>query len=458
MTKSTNPPPPPKPNSCLTVIKVGVALMGGLITLCGLGGGAVSFFVEWRSRQPIDVTQSLILVAFTTLWVGLGSAVAWQASRAIRQQPAALFRLPRVAVLLPFYVAVLVTGQAIIWFEMMPAFTLPPFHIIAAIMPGFFILAFASRSLQTGEEQSENKPPVEPNQPDSEDETQASNEESEKGPLTEPVEGPPEFTEIANPATTSEKESPLQWREIILQLAGGTFLATSLAFTVEILAAIILFVIFALLTPGAVEQLEDWQRLLESNPLWLQRPANIQEMLLFPPILLTGLTLFVIVAPLCEELFKVVGVLLMSYQRPTAGRIFIWGLAAGAGFALTENLFNTVLGVETWGFVMLLRIGATAMHCLGSGLIALGWQHLQAERRPGRLIGAYGLSVIIHALWNGITIGSASTSMVFLFKPDDTLWLAIGGFVAICLFLMLLTLAIIYLVAIGLISRRLAAN
>jgi len=129
-------------------------------------------------------------------------------------------------------------------------------------------------------------------------------------------------------------------------------------------------------------------------------------------------------------------------------------LAAGAGFALTENLFNTVLALDAWGAVMLLRVGGTLMHCIGSGLIALGWQHMLESHRPWRLAGAYVLAVTIHAMWNGAVIGITGLSLVTVNATGD-ITQTLTGIVTIGLVGVLIVLSIALVVALSLITKRL---
>ena len=84
------------------------------------------------------------------------------------------------------------------------------------------------------------------------------------------------------------------------------------------------------------------------------------------------------------------------------------------------------------------------MHCLGSGLIALGWRHLLVKRRPWWLMGTYGLSVTIHAVWNATAVTIVGIAL-FGFNAHSQAALTLGGvFIALLLgFLLMLALGII---------------
>ncbi len=378
----------------LNAVKIVVIAVGLFITAMGVLAG-IGFIIQLLlSGGEIPVDSAVASASFAVLGIGLGGALAWQAGRSFMGYVSAEFRLPSIWWLLLLYIPVIIIGQLIITFDIFPALTLFPFHILAASIPPLAILAYAGRAL--------------------------------------------------NPAT-------LRWREIIVQLSSGAFLATLVAFIAEIVIGLILLllaIVITALTPGGREFLEELAVNIQ-DPFWVQDPANIQEVLLFPPIAISIAMVFIILAPALEELVKPLGIVLMSYRRPSRAQVFIWGLAGGAGFALVENLFNTVLALDVWAFVMLLRIGGTAMHSLGTGLMGLGWYHTLITRRPWRLAGAYVLSVSIHALWNGAVIGITGTSLLAVDASSEITVTLVGGVVIILLgVLVLLTLALIIVIVI----------
>ncbi len=74
---------------------------------------------------------------------------------------------------------------------------------------------------------------------------------------------------------------------------------------------------------------------------------------------------------------------------------------------------------------MLFRWGATLMYALASGLMGLGWYGFLAQGQPWRLLGAYGASVGVHALWNGAAMALITLSSLALISLEDPL--ALGG-------------------------------
>jgi hypothetical protein len=314
-------------------------------------------------------------------------------------KPSAIFRLPGLVALAALYIIALAAGQAFISFNLIPQITFPFFHILAAIIPPLFILTFAVRRLV-----------------------------------------------FAN----------FLWREMIVQLAGGAFLATSLAFIAEIFWGMVIVmttIVVAAFTPGGNAFLQELGDNLQ-DPIWLENPANLQELMLFPPVFITIVLVFIVVAPLTEEATKLLGVTLMSYRQPGVIRFFGWGLAAGAGFALVENLFNTVLALDVWVFVMLLRLGGTGMHCLGTGLSSLGWHNFLTTHRPWRFVGAYAIAVVIHALWNGAVITMAGVSIFTINNPGE-LTQTLVGLVVLLMLALLIVLTIAIVAVLGIVTVRL---
>jgi len=194
------------------------------------------------------------------------------------------------------------------------------------------------------------------------------------------------------------------WRQMWGGL-GGAFGSLGLAFVVESGLLAIGLVVVALVveaTPdlaAALSQLKptpDYQALSELMSLLLRQPAILV-------MLFVGLGLIV---PLVEEAAKsLVPALAGAGQKPTVARLFLWGVASGAGFAVVEGMLNAGLGTQEWASVALLRIGSSTMHCLTAGLTGWGWGKAWAQRRWLHLLLAYALAVIIHGVWNSISVG-----------------------------------------------------
>jgi RsiW-degrading membrane proteinase PrsW (M82 family) len=166
-------------------------------------------------------------------------------------------------------------------------------------------------------------------------------------------------------------------------------------------------------------------------------------------LLLAGSTvvlLFVLVIPLLEELIKAAGPAIAISRRirtsaaPTKSEVIMWGLAAGAGFAFTENVLNTQ-GVLTggdglgglWAGAMLLRVGTTCMHMVTTGTVAVGWYYALVERRRSRMLLLLAAATVAHAVWNTAAIALGGIAVMTTANPDL-------GFVAGCLAILALFL------------------
>jgi RsiW-degrading membrane proteinase PrsW (M82 family) len=130
-----------------------------------------------------------------------------------------------------------------------------------------------------------------------------------------------------------------------------------------------------------------------------------------------------VVAPLVEEALKPIGSLA---RRPATARdAFLFGVAAGAGFAVVENLLYAsgwFLWGESWLAVALLRSVGAAVHPLGAGLVSLGvWAALR-RRRPGIALSSFAAAAAVHGLWNG----SIAVTLV-LFNERDFVAGGLGG-------------------------------
>jgi hypothetical protein len=198
-----------------------------------------------------------------------------------------------------------------------------------------------------------------------------------------------------------------------LQVASGAFLATPLAFVLEMIA-ILLIISAAFLglawQPGG-------QDLLVTVTSYLQDPVRVQNLGVITPDLLTPaviVAVFALVAgliPLIEEAVKTFGVGMMAYRRPTLPQAVLWGLAAGAGFAIAEGLLNATSGLGAWLPTVLLRIGTTLLHCLTGALMGLAWYQILSRQKWARGLGLYLASVAIHGLWNGLAVAMALLSL-----------------------------------------------
>jgi hypothetical protein len=358
----------------------------GALCIVALGtlSGTAGLFASLLLADAEQVAMVTLSVSFLSLTAGLGSVLAWQAWQSIQGQQSPPFQPRRVGILgVLFLVTVIFLGHAVLGREMLTLFAFPPSHVAAAVLPALIVLAFVGQAL---------------------------------GRVT-------------------------RRRDMVLQLGSGAFLSTALAFTLELLAILgllVLAIVAVTAQPGGLERIQDLATTLQ-DPTWLQDPAQLAPLIRSPFVLVPALLVFAVLIPIIEEAVKTVGVGLMGHRRPTLAQAFLWGLAGGAGFALTEALFNSVAGLDSWASIISLRIGATLLHCFTGALMGLAWYAILAQRRWGRALGFYGASVGFHGLWNALAAGMAVATMgLSEVEPGDFAPLGNGSAKATLLLLILI--------------------
>jgi len=294
------------------------------------------------------------------LSLALGGALLFQSVSALSRRPSTEFRVPHPAVFFLAFIVVVGLGALVPWRGSLSWILFPFLYVLGIGLPVGWVAAVASRRLSRG-------------------------------------------------------EVVLSWRETILQLSSGAFITTAIAALVETLAlmGMIAAVLLGLLvTPGGLESLK---ALLENlqQPGWLESPENLQGLLFSPLVLVSLFFLMSIVVPLIEEMLKTVGVLLMSYRRPSPARALWWGLLGGAGFAFAEGLFNSnlAIGDMSWAILAPMRFGTTILHCLTGALMGLGWHALLFKKRPLLWLSRYIQAVVLHTLWNALNLALMFTSI-----------------------------------------------
>jgi RsiW-degrading membrane proteinase PrsW (M82 family) len=111
-----------------------------------------------------------------------------------------------------------------------------------------------------------------------------------------------------------------------------------------------------------------------------------------------------IVAPLAEETTKPLGSIL---RRPrTARDAFMFGAAAGTGFAIVENVLYAsgwFWNLDYWLSIATARMVGAGLHAFGAAFVS--WGVFQLHRKaPGswqRLGLAFGAAFVAHGVWNG---------------------------------------------------------
>ncbi len=313
-------------------------------------------------------------------------------------------RLPPWGWWLAATAAVLVIGQAVI--ATRASFLMPLLQVLAGALPAFMFLALATASARS------------------------------RGTLT-------------------------GRRAAVGSLAWGALGGTTLAILAEMLLALAVAIAVSIwigaTRPDLLEQLQAWAGEMRQFDR-AQVLSQATRLLTQPAVAVAALGFVGILVPLIEETAKGLAVPLVALtgRRLTSAEGFLLGVAAGAGFAVLEGILNGSLALTTpnaWGLLMALRVGATAMHCLATGLAGLGWQLILTHRRWGSGLALGLLAVALHASWNIATLGQTIIAVSGGAVPQSAGLLAMTGLVAFMALLGLLVIA-----ALALIPRYLAAR
>jgi RsiW-degrading membrane proteinase PrsW (M82 family) len=375
-------------------------LLGGLVLilglaalLCGPLAGGLFVLLSLDGRRQADVVSVTIGLSVVILGLGFGAALAWAGYQDLKRlrnppfQPAMRW----FWVCLAGLVLTLIIGQLIISLGRLAAVAVPLFHVLAIALPAIGILILAGHGLKGS-------------------------------------------------SRTATR------RQIIGEISLGAFGATAVSITLEGVMGITLLVVAILLTPGGLAQVAGLRASL-SDPSLLGDPQVLVDWLLRPWILIPLILLFVIIGPLIEETTKGLGVPVLTLWRgepPSSAQGWMWGMAVGAGFAITEGVFNGAAGLGFFAVIALLRAGATLMHMTAAGLTGMGWAGTLSARRPWPLLRGYVAGVTLHGLWNGLTILIGISSIGMTFQPSLAVLGAVAGVVGMLVLVVAITGVSVY--------------
>lgn len=137
-----------------------------------------------------------------------------------------------------------------------------------------------------------------------------------------------------------------------------------------------------------------------------------------------------VVAPLNEEFWKGMLVAFFFFRKGGAGRCYLWGVLAGAGFNILETFQNSLAIVDPaqvsqqqlndeWWLFATARAGTGAVHSAASGFAALGVYGVLRGKPKFTLLFLAGVS--IHALWNFLNFTLAGDAILSRAGPDSRL-------------------------------------
>lgn len=147
---------------------------------------------------------------------------------------------------------------------------------------------------------------------------------------------------------------------------------------------------------------------------------------LFPQAVFGLPYLAVIVAPFVEETAKALGIAFIPDKDPERHDGYVYGAAAGLGFAFTENLYYAGVvyvmgGQEAALYTAVFRAIATvSLHGAASALVGYGLWRLRFGHNPFPLLVYLPIAVALHAAYNALaslglvvsTLGAALLAVV----------------------------------------------
>ncbi len=327
-------------------------LLAAVLLLCGICSALFYAINPLTTSGAAALQTNVICGSMAGFGLLLGGIFAWQGAGAMRgkEARAAARAFPSAIVFALLFVGAVLIGVGVLGFNVLAAYVFPPWHFIAAIAAPLAFVAFAARRLG---------------------------------------------------ATSGV-------RALLGSLVWGALGATTIAIVLEIFIAIILIsvaAIFLTLMPGGSAVAEALRAQLRELTT---RGALSADFFAAPWVAAAVLFYFGVIVPPIEEAFKTLVVAFCDPKRATAPDMILWGIGAGAGFALLENLFNAGASLENWSAVMIIRVGAAVMHIANGALMGRAWYAARAQGRWTKLVLTYFFAIILHAAWNVAAIGSSA--------------------------------------------------
>ncbi len=332
-----------------------------LLLACGLGATLLYGVMPFVARSAAEALEAnVVWGAVAGLGIVLGGTLLWQGVNAVRGRASrrAARAFPPLIVFVGVFALALALGVGARAIESAQAFLFPPWHILAASIPPLAFLAYAARRLGVA-------------------------------------------------TSMRALVAAFSWGAL-----GGTFFAFLFELVVALAFVIVLVIVLAF-TPAGLAFIEEWEQRLAFG-IQPDDPTLLSSLFANPIIVTAMLVYFALVIPVIEEAFKALIVAFADARRTCLAEATLWGIGAGAGFALIENVFNGGAMIAFWLPTIVLRVGATVIHVANGATMGRGWYAARVEGRWERLFGAYGVCVLVHALWNAAAIGIGGNAFVWL--------------------------------------------
>jgi hypothetical protein len=331
-----------------------LGLLGGLaLAGAGLVSGSIYLILNLNTHQPSAVQTLIATVGFSIVFVAMifGLALAMTARQGLQLRLSPPFR-PRIWLVAGLFLVSLVAGQLVLTLDLASVYLFPLLHVLSTSLPPLLLLALVMRIWQA------------------------------------------ERTVITR-------------RQAIAGLFFGAIVVTGLAFSLELLAltaALAAGAVFIAIQPGGITRLETLLSQVQEGSGQIDQ-AELIALLQNPWTIVALFVGLAVVVPVIEETGKGLAVPILSrWYAVDPRRGWFWGLLAGAGFAITESIFNSAIDLRFWIIFAVLRAGTAVLHCTTAGLTGLGWAQSMGQGRQWPLWRNFGLALTGHAAWNGMTV------------------------------------------------------
>lgn len=374
------------------------------LLLCGLCAVLPYVILPFTAGTSGNAVQTNVIFGSAAgFGVLLGTVLLWQGWNAARGgaplQAARAF--PPVPVLVVAFLGAVLLGVGALAIPIVPsrAIAFPPWHFVAATLPPLALLAYGAHRLG--------------------------------------------------------RNSGL--RALVVSFSWGALAATTLAFILEMIVALVLIVIAALIVTrlpnsrALIDQVQAQLRLAQRT----QDFSAISEWLSNPAVLAALLLYFAVIIPPIEEAVKALVVAFIDPRRTHKAEAVLWGMGAGAGFAVVETVFNASVSLAAWAPLILLRVGAAVVHVANGANMGRGWYAARVERRWPQPLLAYVVSVLYHAAWNAVAISASNTALDPTRGPVDLTGPALPAVLGLLILVVLTALGLVWIVRmVGQASRQ----
>lgn len=367
------------PHSTFAVLALGGGLILVAASMCALCAFLLVPFLQTQTGVATN-TALFSIGAFALAYGG----VLFFVGRGLRQDEMRdALRLPPPLVLAGAFFLVIAIGQSLLTVQIGAAYFFPPFHAIASLLVPLTVLAFAARRL-----------------------------------------------------------GGVSLRSVLAQFVWGGLVTIGIALVLQLVIGAVMVLGAAVLVALLIGA-ERLQTFADALQFAAPEPQRFLELVATEPLLLlvlacAAIVYFVVLVPLLEEFLKAGGAALLMARRTRAHvsiskrEALLWGLAAGAGFAFTENMFNSqnalasAEGVTSfWAGAMLLRSGTSLMHMVATATCAVGWYALWVDKNRVRFGLLLVAAALTHGVWNVGALLLASGAAVESFSQQSALLSAV---------------------------------